>query len=333
MNELGKILVTGAGGYIGQRLVGSLLRSGAQVVALVREPGALASIQSAELMIVTGDVTRPETLVKAVQSCSQIYHLASTVGLWRRDPAEFERVNVGGTVNMLQAAVAAGVRRVLICSSCGIFGPSRDGRAIDENKPVDPRAWGPYESSKFRQVEVALGFRSHDLEIVTAYPSRVFGPGPDREANSLTKILRRIAAGKWMLIPGDGKAVGNYVFVDDVVRGLRLVMDGGTDGEGYIIGGSNLSYNDLFRLADRLGSGKAKFVKVPRFLVRAIASTEQFRSRLLGTTPRLTAQAVQKYLADWPVSIAKIEGELGFRPSDIEAAIRATIAAPGSGQA
>ncbi len=333
MNELGKILVTGAGGYIGQRLVGSLLQSAAQVVALVREPGALASIHSPELMIVTGDVTRPETLVKAAQSCSQIYHLASTVGLWRRDPAEFERVNVGGTVNVLRAAVAAGGRRVLICSSCGIFGPARDGRAIDENKPVDSQSWGPYEASKFRQVEVALGFRSRGLEIVTAYPTRVFGPGPDREANTLTKILRRIAAGKWTLIPGDGKAVGNYVFVDDVVRGLRLVMDGGTDGERYIIGGSNLRYTELFRLADRLGSGKAKFVKVPRLLVRAIAGAEQFRSRLLGTRPQLTAQAVQKYLSDWPVSIAKIERELGYRPSEIEAAIRATISAPGNGHA
>lgn len=318
-------LITGANGFIGRCLVNRLIENGDSVVALQRSLGSWSPAENPKLKLVLGDITKPADIEKAVAGCSQVYHLASLVDIWNQDPQQFLRVNVDGTKNLLIACQNAGVERILICSSCGIFGPSNSGELIDENKTVPVHSLNPYEKSKYLQRELALQFNSESLQTVIAYPTRVFGPGPKTPANSLTHLLYDAVRRQRCFVPGNGSSLGNYVFVDDVVQGLMLVMDRGKAGEGFIIGGANLTYVELIHHLGRATHRSISVWRIPKPILKTAAYLELLRSKMFRTRPGITPLAVDKYTANWPVSIAKAQRELGYEPKDIESAIKATM--------
>jgi farnesol dehydrogenase len=252
-------------------------------------------------------------------------HLASVVDYWQRDPQRFIEVNVQGTENLLAAARNAGVERVLICSSCGIFGPSPDGKLIDETTRVNLDKLGSYEQSKFLQRKLALQYNSRSLQTVIAYPTRVFGPACVSGTSALTQILQKAVRQRRCFVPGKGHNVGNYVFVDDVVKGLILVMDKAFAGEEFIIGGANLTYVQLIQHLERATHRSISIWRIPKPVLKMVAYLELLRSILFRTRPGITVQAVDKYAADWPVSIAKAQRELGYEPLEIKSALESTL--------
>jgi nucleoside-diphosphate-sugar epimerase len=217
------------------------------------------------------------------------------------------------------------VERVLICSSGGVFGPSQSGELIEENKLVPFEALGAYEKSKFLQREVALQYCCESLQTVIVYPTRVFGPGPRTPASSLTHLLQNAVRRQRCFVPGNGHNTGNYVFVDDVAQGMLLAMDRGQAGEGYILGGSNLTYLELIHHLERTTRRSIAVWRIPKPALRTVAQLEWFRSWIFQTRPALSMQAVEKYTADWPVSIAKARRELGYEPMHIESALGLTM--------
>lgn len=319
-------LVTGACGFIGQHLVRQLLSTGQRVVALVHQQDLLRE-RHEDLKLQTGDLTEPQSLVKAVDGCDTVYHLASLVKLWTRRMEQFDEVNVQGTENLLLACRDAGVRRVVICSTCGIFGRSIAGRAVNETQPIDPGQFGPYEASKYRQMLISEQFRSPRLEIVYAFPTRVYGPGSYSESNTLTNMIRKVAEGKRCLVPGDGMSIGNYVYVEDVAHGLWLAMERGISGEGYILAGENLSFNQLFRLVGEVSGSSQSPRRIPAWLLKTVAPIEEWRARLFHSRPLVTRHGVKKYLADCLVSHQKASQSLGYAPTPIKTAIERTLAA------
>jgi NAD+-dependent farnesol dehydrogenase len=318
-------LVTGADGFIGRQLVARLLQQGYRVTALVHTQKEVEWSHHAHLTIKVGDLTDEKSLAHALKGCVSVFHLASLVAIWHPQPEEFERVNVQGTKHLLDACRDNAVRRVLICSSCGIFGSAQPNQSIDENTPVNSRLWGPYERSKYNQAQLALNYQSPDVEVVVAYPTRVFGPRPSRNASFLTTWMKRIGDGKFCFVPGDGQSVGNYVFVDDVAGAMQLIMESGQNGEGFIVGGNNLTYEQLFREIKQVAGANARLVHVPVGILRLAARLDEIRARLFRSRFKLTSQAVEKYLANWNVSILKIQNELGFVPTPLDRAIEMTL--------
>lgn len=320
------IFVTGASGFIGERLCEKLASEGKQVRALVRNPRKAEGLKQGNIRLLEGDLTDPERLKTAMESCQAVFHLAALAGVWHPDPHAFYNVNIQGTLNVLHAAHAAGVRRVVITSTAGVMGAAADGREVDENTHPAPDLTTEYERSKLEAERQAKKFGAKTgLEVVVVNPSRVYGPGQWSVSNSVTRMIRLYAAGKWRFIPGDGQSIGNYVYIDDVVKGHLLALEKGRGGERYILGGENYSFNEFFELLAQITGRRHAMIRLPVPAMMAFAKLQQFLADHLKRQPLITPPFVQKYVRHWPLSSRKAITQLGYQITPLDDGIRQTL--------
>lgn len=319
-----KTLITGGTGYIGERLVAQLISRGKEVVVFGL-PGILESdAHKKGVVVCAGDVRDAAAVRRAMSGCSRVYHLAAYARNWARNANLFFEVNVRGTQTVLQVALERGVERVLHVSSNVVLGPS-NGVCVGEDAPRVSDFLTPYERSKLASDEVARTFALRGLDVVLVCPSRVFGPGLAGESNSVTKLIQLYLAGRWRFIPGDGTSVGNYVYVEDLVRGMILAMENGRRGERYILGGSNLSFDELFDHIRRVSGKRYSLAHLPAWIALAYSYAENARARWLGGHPTVTPGWVRTFLGNWANSIEKAQTELGYRCTPFDIALKNTI--------
>lgn len=226
------------------------------------------------IRVFEGDILERESIENAMQSCEYVYHLAAYGKGWSKDPQKYFEVNVQGTKNILDAAIKLGVKKVVVTSTAGVFGPSKETPVNEESiRTVD--FFNEYESSKSIAEEEIQHYISKGLDVVIVNPSRVYGPGLIGESNSVSKLIERYIKGKWHLIPGNGETIGNYVFIDDVRNGHLLAMSKGLIGEKYILGGENVSYNEFFDTLIKVSQKKYKLFKAPLSLMLAFARVQE----------------------------------------------------------
>jgi farnesol dehydrogenase len=316
-----RVLVTGATGYVGQRLARRLADGGATVHALVRSPEKAKALAHERIAIFPGDILDPASLRAAAKGCTHAYHAAALVSVWTKDPEDYRRVNVGGTLNVLDAARSAGVERVVVTSTAGVFGPS-DGALVDEATPRRVPFFNEYESSK---AEMHAAARAHGIDAVIVCPTRIYGPGPLVEGNAATKMIARYVAGRWRALPGDGRRSGNYVFVDDVIDGHLAAMERGRSGEAYILGGENATYRQFFATLAEVSGRHQRLYPTPIALLMAFARVEQFRAERFGRKPLITPSWVRRYSHDWANSSAKAERDLGYAPRSLRDGLAQTV--------
>lgn len=317
-----KVLVTGATGYVGQRLAHRLADGGATVHALVRSPEKAKALAHERIAVFPGDIMDPASLARAAGGCGGAYHAAALVSVWAKDPGDYARVNVGGTLNVLDAARDAGIARVVITSTAGVFGPS-DGDLVDEATPRRLPFFNEYESSK---AEMHAAARTHGMDAVIVCPTRIYGPGPLVEGNAATKMIARYVAGRWRALPGDGNRSGNYVYVDDVIDGQLAAMRHGGAGEAYILGGENATYRQLFATLAEVSGIRHRLFPTPIALLMAFARLEQFRADRFGRKPLITPSWVRRYSHDWANASAKAERALGYAPRSLHEGLAETVA-------
>jgi farnesol dehydrogenase len=320
-----KIFISGATGFIGSRLALSLAGEGHQVHALYRDERKLMSIQHPNIQFFRGDILDYESLIRAIEGCEQIYHAAAFARVWDKDYSSIYRLNIEGTTNVIKAGIYSGVKRIVCTSTAGVLGPSLPGQFVDENTPRPSRYFIDYECSKKIMEEILNTFSLIGIEIVIVNPSRVYGPGVLSDSNGITRIVQRYIRGKWRIIPGNGESIGNYVFVDDVVSGHILAMEKGRSGERYILGGTNLTYNQLFNQLAELTGKKYFMIHVPLSLCQMIAGIMLFIARVLGSAPLITPALIRKYNHNWNISSSKADRELGYRSIDFKTGASLTI--------
>jgi farnesol dehydrogenase len=320
-----KIFVTGITGFIGSNLVKELLAEGHQVNALVRNPHDLHKFPGPNLQLYSGDLENKKALRKGMEGCDKVFHLAAFAKPWSKDMGIFYKINVEGSVNVFEAARESGVGKVVFTSSAATISPSMGLIPSDEATPRKIPFYNEYESSKSEAEKIAVDFSNNGLPVVIVNPSRVYGPGPLNASNSVTKMINGYCTGKWRIIPGDGKKIGNYVFIDDVVRGHKLAAEKGRAGERYILGGQNLSFEIFFSILGKLHGKRRKMIYLPLFLMKTAARFLEFQNVITGIPPVITAQWVTKYLNDWCLSSAKAEQELGYLITPFDKGARKTM--------
>ena len=308
-----RIFVSGATGFIGSRLVEKLAENGAIVHALYRSEAKADLIRKDGVYLFKGDILDEESVSSAMKGCDLAYHVAAFAGIWSKDPSLIFRLNVDGALNVVRAAANCGTRRVLITSTAGILGPS-DKVAVDEKTPTPASFFTTYEASK-SLMEKKLGELSSPIpEVLIVNPTRVYGPGVLSESNRVTRMIGKYLNGKWKLIPGDGNSSGNYVHVEDVVKGHLLAMEKGKPGERYVLGGENITYNQLFDLTRKIGRVNFRLFHVPLWLMLSLASMMGLWTRLTGVPPLILPGLVKKINHNWIVSSEKAIKELGYNP-------------------
>ena len=321
-----KVLVTGATGYVGTALCHKLRDTDTIIHALCRSPDKKHLIRGDHVRIFEGQLQDTGALGRAMEGCDQIYHLAAYVKIWSKDMSIYNAINVEATKNLLDLAVENDVHRVVMTSTAGVMGPSSDKDSLvteSTNKVVNPAT--EYERSKILAEKEAFGYIDRGLELVVVNPTRIYGPGPDAQSNSITRMIRLFRDGKWRVIPADGSSVGNYTYIDDVVNGHILAMEKGRSGERYILGGANISYNELFDLLRRLTGSRLRLVHIPYFILVSFARMHKFAAQYFGIEPLIVPEFVRKLSRHWSMSSQKAIDELGYEITPIEDGLTQTL--------
>ena len=321
-----KIFITGATGFIGANLALKLANASNTVHALCRSPEKVKQIYHKNIKVIMGDITDTASLKKGMESCEQVYHLGALATVWAKDNQRYIDVNVVGTKNVLDIALEYGVKKVVVTSTTGVLGISQDGQILDEDSVRTMDFFYSYESSKFIMEHMTHYYVRRGLNLVLVNPSRVYGPGLSSQANSTTKMIKLYLNGVWRFIPGDCETINNYCFIDDVVDGHIKAMQKGRCGERYILGGVNVSYNELFAiLAEVAKKKKSSMLHIPFGIIKCLAYFFAIFYKLFRIPPPITPEWVEKYSFSTSFSSGKAEKELGYRVTTLREGLSKTV--------
>lgn len=317
------MLVTGATGFIGGNLARALIERGERVRVLVRGRRRPAALEGLEYEVAEGDVRDLDAVGRAVRDCRDVYHAAAAIVFWcptASARAEVREVNVGGTRNVLWAAAAAGVERVLHVSTVDTIDLAPPGRVADETTDWPPGRLDNLYATTKREAEVlALGA---DVPTVVVNPG--FTIGPYDPTPSSGRLLLALAASPVVGYPVRG---GNtFVDVRDVVAGSIAALDRGRRGERYILGGENLTYREFVdRVMAVLGRRPVR-VPIPRAAAAVAGRAFDLSGRLRGREPLLSSAVVRVAFADHYYSPARAVRELGLPRTPVDRALRDAFA-------
>jgi nucleoside-diphosphate-sugar epimerase len=304
-----KVLVTGATGFIGRHLITRLISEGTAVRALAFPGEDTAAIDRSGAEIVRGNVLDYHSVAQAASTCRQIFHLAARTEASGPSRKDFEEVNVQGTAHVARAALAAGVTRVIFCTSGAVFGRAIRNRSINEDTIPIPDSL--YSQSKFKAEQVLLSHHQRDgLPVVLARTSAVLGPG----AVSWLNLFKTVAAGRFRLI-GDGSNHHHVADITDIVEGLFLCGSvAGIEGRTYILAGAeSVRLRDLVQtIAESIGAPRlpANLPAGPFRLYEAAS-----RHLFAWTGRRLPrADRIDLYLGDRAFDLSRSGRELGYCP-------------------
>ena len=320
MNELA--VVTGGAGFIGSHLVELLVESG-QVVRVIERPGASVG----HLPRVSKSSSRTSAIVvPSSRPCRarSVYHLAANPNLWARDPDEFRRVNFEGTRNVLDAALAAGVERVLHTSTESILTKAAATGPIDENVEIAPEdTVGPYCLSKLLAEQYAFSLAARGLPVVVANPTMPVGPG-DRGLSPPTRLIRDFCLGK---LPMAMDCTLNLIDVRDAALGIQLVMERGAAGRRYLLGSTNLTLMGLLEHLGRLTGVPAPRWKVPHPIGLAVAwINEAWADHVSGRMPMATVTGLRLARRLMHFDPSRSLAELGLQPRNIDQSLEDAVA-------
>ncbi len=318
-----KYFVTGGNGYIGSWLVKALVDAGHSVNVLVRNPDRAKHIAFQGVSFFKGDIQDPVSLEAGMQGCDGVFHMAAFAKVWAKDPKIFFDLNVEATNRVLDAATKCGIKRTVVTSTGGVFGASISG-IITEKSGRDLDFFNEYESSKALSESKIKDYVIAGLDVVIVSPTRVYGPYMQGEPESVTLMIDKYCKGKWRFIPGDGTKFGNYVFVQDVVKGHILAMENGQKGQTYLLGGSNHNYNEFFqKVGEQLGK-KHWMIHMP-LGVQMLFSRIQLMKTWFGGEPLITPKWIAKGKYDWNVDPSKAVNNLGLQLTPLEDGLKQTI--------
>jgi dihydroflavonol-4-reductase len=316
-----RVGVTGATGFIGSAVVRVLLARGASVVALV-EPGAdLANLEGLDVERIEVDIRDADGVGRAVRGCRGLFHVAALYRFWARDRRQFYDINVGGTLNVMDAARAAGVERMVYTSTVGTLGldAAHAGSAADERHYPDVgHLFGSYKRSKYVAEHEVLRAAAQGLPVVIVMPTFPLGPR-DGVPTPTGRLVLDYLNGR---VPGYVDTTLNVAHVDDVAGGHVLALERGDIGRSYILGGENFSLQHLLEvLAASSGLPEAK-LRVPRALSLAVAQvSELVEGRLLRRHPSIPLEAARMSTTQMAFDDSRARKELGYSPRPAEQAI------------
>lgn len=319
------VFITGATGFIGQHLTIFLARHGHVVSALYRSFSKTKDLLHENIKWVKGDVTDPDSLNEAMQNCDTVIHLAAYAKSWSSDKLAYHKINYLGTKNVLEIAMKNEIKKVIIVSTAGVFGPSFNMRPINESTERATGFFSEYERTKDAADRLIMDYFSKKLNVCIVCPTRVYGPGELSESNSVTKIIKQYMDGRFRFLPGNGESIGNYVFIEDVVNGIIHALEKGRNGERYVLGGENLSFNQLFHHISAATGKNYKLFNLPTWFIIFLASILKLLADLFSGRPLITPGWARKYLHHWIVSSEKAKKELGYKPVSFEEGLKKTV--------
>ena len=294
------------------------MERGHRVRALCRSSSQIRDVGAER---VAGDLRDPDSLMRAVQGCELVFHIAADYRLWSKNPQDLYRSNVDGTRNLLDAAGQAGVERIVYTSTVGCIGMPAD-RMGDEQTPVSIADMsGHYKRSKWLAEQVALQKARAGLPVIIVNPTAPVGDH-DWKPTPTGKIIADFLTGKLPAFVDTGL---NLVDARDTAIGHLLAAEKGTPGERYILGCENLTLEEILLRLAKLAGKPAPKIKLPYAVAYAAGVVSTGFAHITGHPPMAPLEGVRMARKKMFVSHAKAARELGFQPGPVDAALQRAI--------
>ena len=320
-----KSLVTGANGFTGSHLVRRLLERGDDVIVYVRQSSDLSRLDALPIDYAYGEITDTIALTQAMQGVEQVFHIAAYVELGLVDQALMQQVNVQGTQAVLSSAQTANVKRMLHCSTIGVYGDTQ-GRQIDETFVREQQGFSSaYDSTKFYGQQAVDQAASRGFHVVSVMPSGIFGPGDPH----FGPVVQRFLTGG-LKVWAAGDRITGIVHVEDLVEAMVLAIEKGQRGEHFIISAGELTTREMFQIFSQ-ETGIPMPDDVPEPIVRLVGHLLNPIGRLFGWQPPISRERVH-YLYDRCVRVnaAKARQVLGWTPRNVETTLKELVHSPSS---
>ncbi len=301
--------VTGGTGFIGANVVRALLKQAIRVRVLCRPGSSRSNLAGLDVDIVEGDLEDIASLRRGVSDCEVVFHVAALYSFWARPSGRLYEINVDGTRNVLQAALDAGIRRVVYTSSVATLGASADGAPSDETAAASlPEIIGDYKKSKYLAEQVALEYAQR-LPIVIVNPSFPVGPWdakPTPTGQTILDFLNR-------RMPAYIDTGMNVVDVEAVAEGHLLAWQKGIAGERYILGGENITMRHMLEILAGITGLPAPHIRLPYTPVLALSYLNAaFCTLFPRCTPRMTPETIRMSKHPMYFDSSKAIRHLGF---------------------
>ncbi len=312
-----RALVTGGTGFVGGVIVRKLLGRGVSVRVLARVSSDTTGLdEEPGVEIARGDILDRDSVALALEDCDILYHAAAIYEMFTTDRDKLMRTEIEGTRNAFEAALAAGVGRVVYTSTSACVG---ERRGETGNEETEHRGYflTLYEEAKYRAELVAREFGER-LRVAIIRPAAVLGPGDLKPTGqSIVEFL----SGK---LPAIFPGVLTYVASDDVAEGHIRAAEREKWGETYCLAARALSTEEFFQMIGEL-AGVRRPVKVPAWMAGLFASLEEWKARRTGHPPLLTKAAFRLATHGFRVDGTKARRELGIEYTPVEQALREAI--------
>lgn len=304
-----RVVVTGASGFVGSAVARAAVARGYDVRAVLRPTSPRANVADIGCEIVEGDMRDRSSMARAMEGARFLFHVAADYRLWARNPNEIVRNNLEGTRTTMLAALGAGVEKIVYTSSVATLKPI-EGASADETSRHDERTViGSYKLSKVvaeRLVEKMIAEDRLPATIVS--PSTPIGPR-DIRPTPTGRIIVEAATGKMPAFVDTGL---NLVHVDDVAEGHLLALERGAIGERYILGGEDVTLQDMLGVIAEFAHRRPPRIKLPRGPLYPLAYAAEAVARMTNREPFITADALNMSKYRMFFSSQKAKKELGY---------------------
>jgi len=317
-------LVTGGAGFIGSHLVRLLVERGQRLRVLERLRARVDHLPLDRIEVVFADIRDTAAVDRAVAGCAEVYHVAANPQLWTQRRGLFHQVNFQGTVNVLEAALAAGARRVLHTSTESILTRVRQSGPIAEDQQVPVAdVIGPYCRSKFFAERHAFQLAEAGAPIVIVNPTLPVGPG-DWGRSPPTQMILDFCKGKRREYL---EADLNLIDVRDIAAGMIVALERGRPGRRYLLGHENLSIRTVFAMLAKLTGLPEPRWEVPYAVALAAAYVSEFLADVAThAVPAATVTGVKLTRRRMHFDAQRSLDELGLKPRAVHESLRDAIA-------
>jgi dihydroflavonol-4-reductase len=322
-----KAFVTGSTGLLGNNLVRELLEHGFEVRALARNRAkAITTFAGLNVEIIEGDMENIAGFAKALEGCDVLFHTAAFFREYY-EPGDhwpmLKRINVDATIELLEAAERAGIKRAVHTSSSGTIGMKPNGAYGDENTVIALEATSNlYFRSKVEcDAAITTFLENHKLEVMTILPGWMFGPGDAAPTNAGQLVLDFLGR----KLPGILDGGTTTVDARDVAKGMRLAAQSGRSGEKYIIAGNFVSFEQIFLGIEKASGVPAPKLRLPNPVILMLAHITEFYARLTRTRPMMPVEGIKAMQAKEGADSSKAVREFGLNFRPIEETLRDTV--------
>jgi dihydroflavonol-4-reductase len=319
-----RVAITGATGFLGGRIVHKLRDRGDEVVALVRRASQATILTGMGCEVLEGTMDDRVAVERLVEGVDGVFHIAGhyEIGLPKVDCPKMQDTNIGGTRRVVDASVAAGVKRLVYASSIVTYGNTR-GEVVDETYKRDLKSGfsSCYDESKYRAHVLMETRVQQGAPVVFVAPGVIYGPGDHSE---IGREILQAARGelKALMLTDVGFSLA---YVDDVAEGFLLAFDKGEVGHTYNLAGDNVRLIDVLRLSARLAGRDLPKRKIPTAVLNAVVPIAPFLLPKLGYPPNLRELIAMADGVTFWAKDEKARRDLGYEPRSLEDGIRRTL--------